>query len=102
VDQVRPMIRDVVLGLEYLHFQGIIHRDIKPGNLLIANNGTVKISDFGVSHLAKMDEAGNLLPETTLISPKQRDRQHFSLRNCVKWTAINHDQPLPRLSMYGL
>jgi serine/threonine protein kinase len=63
VDEIRPMIRDVVLGLEYLHFQGIIHRDIKPGNLLIANDGTVKISDFGVSHLAKMDEAGNLLPE---------------------------------------
>lgn len=66
VDQIRPMIRDVVLGLEYLHFQGIIHRDIKPGNLLIANDGTVKISDFGVSHLAKMDEAGNLLPENDL------------------------------------
>ena len=66
VDQIRPMIRDVVLGLEYLHFQGIIHRDIKPGNLLISNNGTVKISDFGVSHLAKMDEAGNLLPENDL------------------------------------
>ena len=63
VDEIRPMIRDVVLGLEYLHFQGIIHRDIKPGNLLIANDGTVKISDFGVSHLAKMDEKGNLLPE---------------------------------------
>lgn len=66
VDKIRPMIRDVVLGLEYLHFQGIIHRDIKPGNLLISNDGTVKISDFGVSHLAKMDERGNLLPENDL------------------------------------
>ena len=66
LNQIRPMMRDVVVGLEYLHFQGIIHRDIKPGNLLIANDGTVKISDFGVSHLAKMDEAGNLLPENDL------------------------------------
>jgi serine/threonine protein kinase len=66
VDQIRPMIRDVVLGLEYLHFQGIIHRDIKPGNLLISNDGSVKISDFGVSHLAKMDENRNLLPENDL------------------------------------
>ena len=66
VDEIRLMMRDVVLGLEYIHFQGIIHRDIKPGNLLITLDGTVKISDFGVSHLAKMDEAGNLLPENDL------------------------------------
>lgn len=47
--QTREIIRGVVLGLEYLHYQGIIHRDIKPANLLISEDGTVKISDFGVS-----------------------------------------------------
>uniref|UniRef100_A0A060T510 non-specific serine/threonine protein kinase n=1 Tax=Blastobotrys adeninivorans TaxID=409370 RepID=A0A060T510_BLAAD len=50
--QARSTIRDVLLGLEYLHYQGIIHRDIKPANLLCAANGTVKISDFGVSYAA--------------------------------------------------
>ncbi|CCD23285.1 serine/threonine protein kinase SAK1 NDAI_0B02500 [Naumovozyma dairenensis CBS 421] len=45
----REIIRGVILGLEYLHYQGIIHRDIKPANLLVDQNGTVKISDFGVS-----------------------------------------------------
>ena len=47
--RTREIIRGVVLGLEYLHYQGIIHRDIKPANLLISEDGTVKISDFGVS-----------------------------------------------------
>lgn len=47
--KTREIIRGVVLGLEYLHYQGIIHRDIKPANLLISEDGTVKISDFGVS-----------------------------------------------------
>lgn len=47
--EARKVFRDVVLGLEYLHYQGIIHRDIKPANLLIAQDDTVKISDFGVS-----------------------------------------------------
>lgn len=50
VEQSRRIFRDIVCGLEYLHHQGIIHRDIKPANLLYAKDGTIKISDFGVSH----------------------------------------------------
>jgi serine/threonine protein kinase len=67
IEQIRQIIRDTVLGLEYLHFQGIIHRDIKPANLLLDENQHVKISDFGVSHLAKVDEeTGELLTEGDL------------------------------------
>ncbi|CAR29876.1 ZYRO0G19052p [Zygosaccharomyces rouxii] len=56
--RTREIIRGVVLGLEYLHYQGVIHRDIKPANLLMAEDGTVKISDFGVS-LAARDPNGD-------------------------------------------
>ena len=40
--------RDVVLGMEYLHYQRIIHRDIKPSNLLVSDDDRIKIADFGV------------------------------------------------------
>ena len=38
-------------GLEYLHSQGIIHKDIKPSNLLLTTDGTLKISDLGVAEV---------------------------------------------------
>jgi len=50
-DGVRDIMRNVVAGLEYLHFQHIAHRDIKPDNLLRSGDGTVKISDFGEARM---------------------------------------------------
>ena len=53
MDEARRGFRDTLLGLEFLHYIGIIHRDIKPANLLVAKDGAVKISDFGVSYLGR-------------------------------------------------
>lgn len=49
----------VINGLEYLHSKGVVHKDIKPGNLLLTTAGVVKITDFGVAeeldHFCKDD-----------------------------------------------
>merc|ERR1719240_2282439 len=45
----RDWFADAVVGLEYLHFQGVVHYDLKPDNILIAEDGRAVISDFGVS-----------------------------------------------------
>jgi serine/threonine protein kinase/tetratricopeptide (TPR) repeat protein len=49
VDQTVQMIADAARGLEYAHKKGIVHRDIKPDNLMISESGSVKIGDMGLA-----------------------------------------------------
>lgn len=42
---------EVTLALQYLHGHGIVHRDIKPDNMLVATSGHVKLTDFGLSKI---------------------------------------------------
>ncbi|RLV93821.1 Serine/threonine-protein kinase ssp1 [Spathaspora sp. JA1] len=61
---INKILRDVTLGLEYLHFKKIIHRDLKPSNLLISSDNTIKISDFGVSVILENEQDMNELGKT--------------------------------------
>ncbi|XP_015108722.1 probable serine/threonine-protein kinase SIS8 [Diachasma alloeum] len=58
-ETARKNFRDVVMGVEYLHYQRIVHRDIKPSNLLVDSEGRVKVADLGVS--AELRASGELL-----------------------------------------
>jgi len=58
IDKVIDYIRQTLSGLACLHYAGIIHRDIKPYNLLLTDDDTVKICDFGLSKLRGENFAG--------------------------------------------
>lgn len=48
-EEARYYISEVILALEFLHSQGIIYRDLKPDNIIIASDGHIKLTDFGLS-----------------------------------------------------
>jgi eukaryotic-like serine/threonine-protein kinase len=61
-------------GLEHAHASGLVHRDIKPGNLLLSEDGTVKIADFGIARAAqatKLTQIGSVLGTAAYLAPEQ-------------------------------
>jgi len=71
---VLNVLQQAAAGLDYAHRKGIVHRDIKPANIMIDEDGTVKIADFGIAKVAashQLTQAGTVLGTPNYMSPEQ-------------------------------
>jgi serine/threonine-protein kinase len=70
---IARIMRSVLAGLQHSHQRGVVHRDIKPGNIVFAAGGDVKITDFGIAHLESsgMTRAGSVLGTPAYMAPEQ-------------------------------
>lgn len=86
-----PIIEPVVSTLETAHAAGILHRDLKPGNIFVQNDGSVRLLDFGFAKFLRMRTvtlAGHIAGSPSYIAPE-----------CWKETTESLDQ---RIDVYGL
>ena len=71
--QKLDVVTQLLTGLHYAHEQGIVHRDVKPANVWLLEDGTVKLLDFGIAKIAAstMTSAGSVLGSAFYMAPEQ-------------------------------
>jgi serine/threonine-protein kinase len=108
--QACDIIRQAALGLHYAHQLGMIHRDVKPENILVRSDGTVKVLDFGLAMINKSDEefamamihgqnclgtADYVAPEQSIDSFKVDARADVYSLGCAFYFALTGQVPFP-------
>lgn len=74
IDQVLNIVAQVAQGLAYAHEHEIVHRDVKPSNIMVIRDGHVKITDFGIARMASSSvrtQTGMVLGSPKYMSPEQ-------------------------------
>ncbi len=75
-DRAADIAADIAAGLGAAHREGMVHRDIKAGNVLVAQDGHVKVADFGIARVfaggdSELTQAGTVMGTATYFSPEQ-------------------------------
>ncbi|MCL2618946.1 MAG: Stk1 family PASTA domain-containing Ser/Thr kinase [Defluviitaleaceae bacterium] len=85
-DEVLGVATQIAAGLKHAHEHGIIHRDIKPQNILVTSNGIIKVTDFGIARAvsaATVTTTGNTMGSVHYFSPEQARGGHVDFKSDI-------------------
>jgi serine/threonine protein kinase len=106
IQQAASIVMQAALALEYAHERGLIHRDMKPGNILVTPEGTAKVSDLGLANFMNEEgenpRAGKIVGTADYLAPEQIRNPHditkasdiYSL-GCTLYYAVTGKVPFP-------
>jgi serine/threonine-protein kinase len=81
-----PVVLEQLLeALDYSHGRGVVHRDLKPGNVLVSDMGIAKISDFGIARIerSQLTQAGEMLGTPVYMAPEQYEGHEIDERTDI-------------------
>jgi urea transport system substrate-binding protein len=109
VAEACEIVRQAALGLQHIHEHGVVHRDVKPSNLMLTPSGQVKLLDLGLARLVndpgregQITSSGQFLGTVDYIAPEQCDNSHavdiradiYSL-GCTLYQLLGGSPPFP-------
>ena len=73
LSEVQRIMAEILSALAHAHANGVVHRDMKPANLIVLDDGTVKVADFGIARVEKSEltQAGTVMGTPSYMSPEQ-------------------------------
>ena len=110
LEQVRSVLDDVLSALAVAHAAGILHRDIKPGNILLADSGSAKLADFGIAKSAESNHtiAGQIVGTMGYLSAERLSGRPATVADdlyavgVVAYQALTGRPPFPQDNLVAL